>query len=409
MQHPNPANLPERLASLPERERLRWGRTAHERRSAPKRKLDWVIPGVLMRKWTTQLNGREKGGKGNLAVYCISRMERAQPSVFGPAFRRPIYTLILTEEPEESLNEKLEFFGVEHARIIEGHTLAGMEWSEKVAHVITVAQAGGYECIFIENISRSAGIVEEGGVELGRAVECFADAVQTHDLAGLFDHHHKKGRDKIENMGRGGTATSGAVDVIIDVETKGGLMSRKRKLTARGRVVSAWWERTIELTESRDDYVEVAEGDESFADVLDAHAEREQKQSEARLYDAKLLAQHPGITAAEYAKLIDKVERTARRRLDALKDHGLATVEEGEMIGGKGQAPNRYTAVIGLATSDTDIDALRVMSDVSDVSVVPQRHEEEGIALVQTSDMEGASSMTGVSVSAVDGLGPVEL
>jgi hypothetical protein len=312
---PGPQTLGDLLAALPER----LGRTAAELLAEVPEDTDWIVPGVLVPGWATKLAGREKSGKGTKAYYWLSRVERGEPTVFGASKRAT--ALILTEEPMEAVREKVEAFGLEHARIVYGWELASLPWARKVKRLVEAAVEDGHEIVFVDNVSRSAGVEEEGGVELARAVELLQDACRAAGLALLLDHHHKKGRGAIEDKSRGGTGLAGAMDVNVELERVGGLASRRRRLTARGRLRATNWQRVFELTDDGRDYVEVEDTGEASDD----------REEETRMVDSMLLAQlgAEGATAEGFASIIGMGERTARRRLKALVDAGLASMSPG--------------------------------------------------------------------------------
>ena len=139
------------------------GRIAGERLAAQAEGVEWLVPGVLAPGQGTMLAGREKLGKGTLALYLIGRLERGEKTVFGAGPGYPVEAVVLTEEPRESMDEKLELFGVKRARIVEAHDLAGLDWNAKVDRLVGAALVEGRGLIFVDNASRAAGIEDEAG------------------------------------------------------------------------------------------------------------------------------------------------------------------------------------------------------------------------------------------------------
>jgi hypothetical protein len=321
--------------------RRRIGRSAVDVRASVAEQTDWIVPGFLVSGWTTKLGGREKLGKGTLAFYLLSRVERGEETVFGPS--KKMTALIVTEEPEESVKEKLDAFDLRDARVIYGYELAGMKWPEKVQRVVAEAGLDGHAIVFLDNVSRSAAIEDESGVEMGRAVEKLQDACRAAGLALLMDHHHKKGRDSVENMSRGGTGLPGATDINVEMLRVGkGRTGRKRRLDAVGRLRACNWVRTFELAEDGTDYAEVSNDAADDDDV--------EHDDFPDIVMLRTLAMSDGpVTAERFAAAIGKTIRTGRRRLKALVDEGLAELVEQQAGDGKfGQATWRpATGVIG--------------------------------------------------------------
>lgn len=268
------------------------GRTARELRESTPPKPDWLVPGVLARGAVTELNGREKIGKGWFEAYLIARLEHDAPTLFGPnALEHPVKTLIYTEEPDQSLREKFEQFDINDAFVIYQWELAVHKWSEIVDYLVKQAVDGGYGLVFIDNISAATGTEDENGVELARKVEPLGRKAKEYHLAVLYDRHQRKSSGKIEDLARGGTALAGAVDQIIAME-KGA--DRERKLTSWGRLWESNWSKTVELNEDHTDY-----GDLGVAD-----------------YKERILMEREEWTVKDFAEAIAQSDESARIYLD---------------------------------------------------------------------------------------------
>lgn len=301
----------------------RRGRTFADLRIATPDATDYIVPGFIVPGWATKLAGREKGGKGTFMYYLLGKMERGEDTVFGPT--KKTTALVVTEEPIESVEEKATAFGLERGRLMFGYELAGLPWYDetedcKVLQIVTEAMQDGHRVVFVDNVSRSAGIEDEAGTEMSRAVELLSDACRASGLALVIDHHHKKGRAAIEDKSRGGTALAGAMDINVDLVRDGGLDSRKRKLVARGRLRATNWTRVFELTEDGADYIEVEDegGDGDDRALMDV------------LLFTRMAAREP-VTAEDFRSQISvKAVRTAQRRLAVLVERGSAVQVPGE-------------------------------------------------------------------------------
>jgi hypothetical protein len=309
------------LKSLP-------GRTAAELLAQPDTTTDWLVPGFIKRGWATKVGGREKtAGKGTLITHLLGKLERGEATVFGEA-AAPISAVVFTEEPEDSMREKIEAAGLQRAMIVWGHELAGRVWKDKVGLLVELAQLGGHEIVFIDNTSRAAQITDEGGVEFARAVEVLQEQCRRAGMTLIIDVHHKKGADAIENKTRGGTGVQGAVDINVEIERVGGVGSRRRKLTAFGRIRAANWVKVIELAEDGRNYVEADDAAESVDD-----------ETQKRFKDATELERLGKTTVKEFmAASKIKTLATARKRLDALVEEGRAVKHPG----GGGREPDQW-------------------------------------------------------------------
>jgi hypothetical protein len=276
---------------------------------------------------------REKVGKGTFVTNLLGHVERGEATVFGDA-TAPVSALIYSEEPQDSMREKISKAGLRKATIIFGWELAHMlpkpgqratPWQLKADYLVQRAVEEGHEIAFIDNISRAAGVEDEGGVELARAAEYLFQAAKAQSLTVLFDHHHKKGAGKLADKSRGGTALSGATDNNIEIEMDGGdWTSRVRRVSSRGRVAATNWQRKIALNDDGSDYVVVA----------DDH----QPQGSKDRQRLRILAKHfpKGATARDFGEAVELKERAARNALNSFAEAGWATRDDGP--------PQRWTA-----------------------------------------------------------------
>jgi hypothetical protein len=302
------------------------GRTAAELRAETPPEIDWLVPGVLAPGWSSILAGREKiAGKGTLAMYLVGCMERAEDSCFGPT--RRARTLLVTEEPPESIREKLDAFDVQDAVILYGWELRSGEakgvassargskdylWKARVAKLVQEAKSREVDVLFCDNVSRLADVEDEAGVELGRRIEVLADACREAGLALLVDVHHRKSGGRVEDSARGSTSLTGAVDIIVHIVRKRS-DSRVRHLTALGRVHGANWTSAIELDPDGSSYSRAlfAEAGGEDTDLSDVPTREERA--------LELVTEEPGATAARVAEVLGVQERTARRYLEVLE------------------------------------------------------------------------------------------
>jgi len=297
-------------------ERAPIGRTAAELLAETPVEPDWLIPGVAARGWMVKFAAREKTGKGTLIAYLLGRLERGEATVFGAA-AAPTTALIYTEEPQDSIREKIDRAGLREAFIVYGYALAGHTWPEKVDRLVTEASERGAGVVFVDNISRAAGIEDEAGVELARAAEHLGETAKAAGLTVLIDHHHKKGAGKLADKSRGGTALAGACDNNVEMVRPGNdWQTRVRKLSSLGRLTACLWEQTVALSEDGRDFEMVA-GDTQPQTAGDRRRLR-------ILRDAG----DDGVTAKDFAGQAGIGDTMARTVLDEFVGKGWATQDD---------------------------------------------------------------------------------
>ncbi len=237
---------------------------------------EWWIPGLIAKGWLVKVAAREKTGKGTLMFHLLGALEAQEPTLLGPAAPYPITSLIYTEEPMDSVQEKILQQGgrLKGGQVVFHHSLPQTvrsmaplpRWDAICKLLVAHAVAGGHQLIFVDNISRAAQVDDENGTELSRRADMLAEPAKAAGLTVVIDHHHRKGAGDVQSLSRGGTALAGATDVNLEMVRVGNNTSRKRKLSCVGRIRATCWERTWELSEDGQDYFELAgDGDPDSA------------------------------------------------------------------------------------------------------------------------------------------------
>jgi AAA domain len=282
---------------------------------------DHIVPGLLARGLVTLVQGREKlSGKSTLMASVAGHLARGEETVFGPAYRRAVRSVWLTEEPEYARVEKAARFGLgeaKHGVLIvsdalalpidaqEGADLAG-KWRSKLAALAGIAQRFRAEHVIIDTLSRCAAVEDEAGRELGARAEAASAMAQQHNLAVTLVHHNSKNPfAAVEDRGRGSTSLQAAVDQYVQVERPEKKLKKGpnvRRLTSFGRVQEADWIKWVELR--GDAYVEETTG----------------------MGDALLLNRPMDVD--QFAEVIDKSPAQARRRLEKVVEAKLATYDD---------------------------------------------------------------------------------
>lgn len=277
------------LADVSEAPPVQIGRLAKVIRETVPEDPEWLVPGLLAPGTITEVNGREKIGKGYLLHYLVGALERGVDTFRGPS--RQASTLIYTEEPTQSLKEKFDLFDINDAMVVYQWELQAKPWLEVVDWLVYNAVERGDGLIYVDNVSAATQTQDEAGVELARKIEPLGAKAKEHGLAVMYDRHQRKAQGKIEDASRGSTSMAGAVDAILAI-TRGDMGSRERTLTSWGRLWKHNWTQQVELTEDHKDYLAL-EGD----------------------WKTRMLLERDEWTAKDFAQVIGKTDDTARQYL----------------------------------------------------------------------------------------------
>jgi hypothetical protein len=243
-------------------------------RARPEGAEAWLIPGLIRQGGVTLLAGREKtGGKSTLMAFLLGALERDDPTLFGEPAGRSIRTVWVTEEPEYSLREKGDQFGLRDTLVLPIHhwgAVAAMStFAQRLELIELLAKAGGYEHVVIDPLSRIAEVDDEAGTELGkRAGEASAMAQRSGLAVTILHHANKADGRRPEDAVRGSTSLAAACEQVVVLQVKWPAKSpRDRMLTSFGRVRSQVWRKRIRLDDDGEGYTKVSTDAELPDDV----------------------------------------------------------------------------------------------------------------------------------------------
>lgn len=304
------------------------GEPAKLLRSRAPKEQDWLVPGLFFRGGVTLIGGREKiSGKSTIVFSLVGALERNEATMFGDAYGRPLRTLIISEEPEYAIVDKLNRFDLNDAWIVQdsywplerfGDGSARERWARKLEQVEKLAHAIEAELVVIDPLSRIAEVDDEAGRELGSRAEAVGNMAARSGLAVVIVHHNNKRTDAaVEDRMRGSTSLTAAVEQIVQVDRRSKKHPRQRTADSYGRVEASNWTKTYELGLDTITYTEI--------DVIAAN-EEESKQ------DLELLRTMREATKKQFAEILmldptDANLQQVGRRLEKLVENGLAVKE----------------------------------------------------------------------------------
>jgi hypothetical protein len=171
--------------------RPRVGRTFADLARETPAEIAWLVPGLIAPGWDDQDRSKGEDGQGNTLL-----LPDRQAGTWGAARLRSVAAgdgSCRDGGAGGVVREKAEAFGLERSLVVYGFELAGLTWEQQVEQIVALARDEGHGVIYGDNFSRRAGVEDENGVELGRALELIADPCRARGIALIVDHHHKKG------------------------------------------------------------------------------------------------------------------------------------------------------------------------------------------------------------------------
>jgi hypothetical protein len=232
-------------------ERILRFRTALDLCSEAPEDVPWIVPGYVPKGALVELCGKVKIGKTTLIAAMVRQILDGGTFLGNPVAQGKV--LWLTEQPTTSFADALRGAGLEDRDdlvLLQWVDTRGFSW-EKVAQTATKkAQEIGAILFLVDTISQFSGIKGDGENSAGeaqRAIEPLQVAAAS-GLGVIVCRHERKGGGEIGDSGRGSSAWSGAVDVILKItRPEGAQRETLRVLEVSGRFRDAPPEQVIEL------------------------------------------------------------------------------------------------------------------------------------------------------------------
>lgn len=291
--------------------------TAAQVVAMPEAEISWAWFGYLAHGAITELVGGPKVGKTTLIFDMVGALVSNEQ--FLDLRTDPGPVVILTEQGPRSLREVLVRTAlVERSDVhfLMHRDVRGQDWAVVVATAKAYCEAVGARVLVVDTLPAFAGLAGETENNAGDALEAMTPLMEcaTAGLAILVNRHQRKGGAgaSIEEAGRGSSAFSGAVDVILTLRRKAG-MGRPtiRELLAASRFDDTPEELILDLVDGH--YVSL--GNEQAV----AAQEAESAILEA-LSNSDAHGDVPMCTTRELVEITEKVRRTVERAIKSLVD-----------------------------------------------------------------------------------------
>lgn len=247
----------------------------------------WVAVGYFALGAITELDGKVKAaGKTTFLLDFIACILDGSPFLGQPTMACKV--IYVTEQAPGPFREALERAGLlgrgDELRLVFRREIGDVPWPELVATIAADALRDGYAVIVFDTLAKLAGIREENDSgETARAMSPLQDG--GHDgLCVIVARHDRKSGGDVGESGRGSSAISGDVDVILQLRRpEGNQPSTRRVIETLSRYSETPEKVVIDLTD--EGYVLLGDSEAvALADglrIVSAHlgGEFEQKES----------------------------------------------------------------------------------------------------------------------------------
>jgi AAA domain len=236
--------------------------TAKELSESRPEPVEWVCKPWLAREAITVLDGAPKSaGKTTFALAMCAAILKGEEFLDEPTTKTAI--VYLTEESRTSFMAALRRAGIADAS--DFHVLLWREthqvhdqgsehsaWEQVMDDAVRYAKQVGAKLLVVDTFAQFAkltGDKENSAGEVLKAMRPLQKA-RDEDLAVLVNRHDRKGGGSVGESGRGSSALSGAVDIILQLKSpEGRPTDTHRKIDSLSRFDETPSQMTIALTE----------------------------------------------------------------------------------------------------------------------------------------------------------------
>ncbi len=292
---------------------------------------DWIWHGYSALGAITEVDGKIKSsGKTTLVTHAVAAVLDGRPFLGQPTMKTNV--VYLSEQTPGPFREALARANLlgrgPELRIVFRADVSGMPWPALIAEVASDARSDGYGLLVVDTLGKLASVREENDAgEGGRIMAPLQDAAH-NGLAVIVCRHERKGGGDVGESGRGSSAISGDVDVILQLRRPEGNQPQGR------RVIE-----TLSRYSETPEKVVIELGEEGFALLGDEEAVTladALRKVSAHLHG--VFEQKETVTLDELVNELEMTRAAIQRALKELQSRGEVT-RTGE---GKRGSPYRY-------------------------------------------------------------------
>ena len=248
-------------------------RTAADVANAVPEVVDWIVPGFVAAGVVTEIDGKLKASGKTTWLARLLRAVLTGVLFMGLQVKRS-KAVWLTEERPQTFAETLKRAQLDDRtdlEILHWHQVKGLPWPDVMAGAIARAKQIDASILIVDTISQWGGLrgdaENSNGAQLDAAAPLQDAAAQ--GLAVIVARHERKAGGDVGDSGRGGSAFSGAVDIVVAIRRGEG----KTKPTVRVlHCLSRFTETPDTLVIDLTDEGYVALGSEGSVAVIEAEA-----------------------------------------------------------------------------------------------------------------------------------------
>jgi hypothetical protein len=196
--------------------------TAKEVATSTSNKAEAVVDGYVFKGTITDVNGKPKAsGKTTFVTHLCRKVLDGEPFMGLPTAKTGV--VYLTEQSAATFREALARAGLldrEDFVVLFWRDTLGLDWPQVMNQAVEEALRRDAGLLVIDTLPQFAGLEGDGENSATAALEAMRpvqEAAAAHDLAVVMARHERKSGGHVGDSGRGSSAFTGAVDIILSI------------------------------------------------------------------------------------------------------------------------------------------------------------------------------------------------
>ena len=183
--------------------------------------IPWIVTGYVAERAITEAAGKAKvAGKTTLLLHLTGRVLDGAPFLGMTTTASPV--VYLTEQHATTFREQLRrahLLDREDLSILSYWDVAGRPWAEIAGLAIAEAERIGARLLVVDTLSQFAGLEGDSENNAGSALAALEplQRAAAKGLGVIVARHERKGGGEVGESGRGSSAFTGGVDVVLSI------------------------------------------------------------------------------------------------------------------------------------------------------------------------------------------------
>lgn len=201
-------------------------RTAPEVAAAAPVTPDWIASPFVARGAITELDGKAKlAGKTTWGLLLVAAVLDGKPFLGYPTVKGPV--VYLTEQTPDTFGQALRRAGLgdrDNLYVLHWPSVMGVPWEVIASAAVDECISRGAALLVVDTLAQYAGIAGDQENNAGTALAAMRPLQQAaaQRLGVLALRHERKGQGDVGESGRGSSAFTGAVDVVLSLRRQPG-------------------------------------------------------------------------------------------------------------------------------------------------------------------------------------------